>query len=92
MNPVTVEFELKEALDHLQDLVRDFAEGKIGERDEPVISLEIAHVLDHLCRAWNCKDMTLDEWSGGSQEEYERLAHTVPNFMGQRILGEYAFC
>jgi len=90
MNVTTVQFELAEASEHLQSLVAELREGKIDGQSEPVIAVQVAHVLEHLCRAWNCKDMTPEEYSALSQDEFERLSNTVPNFLGERVLGEFA--
>ncbi len=90
MHVTTIQFELAEASEHLQALVAEFREGKIDDRGEPAVSVQLAHVLDHLCRAWNCKDMTPERHSALSQAEFERLSNTVPNFLGERVLGEFA--
>jgi hypothetical protein len=91
MQPTTVHFELAEASHHLQQLVSELRDGKIDDRGEPALSVQLAHILDHLCRAWNCKDQTPEQHASVSQEEFERLSHTVPNFLGERVIGEYAF-
>lgn len=90
MNIATVEFDLGEALIHLDSLVAELRSGKIGSDDEPAIAVELGHILDHISRAWNCKDMTPEEKSRLSQEEFERLSNTIPNFLGERVLGEFA--
>src|SRR5690242_15601013 len=90
MNVATVEFELAEASHHLQRLVAELRDGKIGDRGEPAVAVQLGHVLDHLCRAWNCKDMTPEQSSSLSQAEFDRLSNTVPNFMGERVIGEFA--
>lgn len=90
MHPSVVTFELEEASEHLQQIVADLRDGTIDGRGEPELSISLAHVLDHLCRAWNCKDQTLEQHAALSQEEFDRLSNTVPNFMGTRALGEYA--
>ena len=92
MHTATVEFELGEALIHLQDLVAEFRAGKIQPRDEPALAVQLGHVLDHISVAWNCKDMTPDQRAALSQEDFERLSNTVPNFTGGRVLGEFALC
>jgi hypothetical protein len=90
MNTETVARDIGEALIHLQDLVADFRSGKIQTRDEPTVAVQLGHVLDHICLAWNCKDMAPEQRAKVSQEEHERLSNTVPNFCGGRVLGEFA--
>jgi hypothetical protein len=92
MHTEVVTWELGEALVHLQQLVGELRSGKIQERDEPVLAVQLGHILDHLSLAWNCKDMTPEQASALSQSEFERLASTVPNFLGQRVMGEMALC
>ncbi len=90
MNTAIVQCELEEASVHLQDLVAELREGKIGEDDTPAVSIQLAHIIDHLCRAWNCKDQTDEQRAALSQEDFERLSNTVPNFLGEKVIGEYA--
>ena len=90
MQTATVEFELGEALIHLQDLVGEFRAGKLQPDDEPALAVQLGHILDHISIAWNCKDMTPEQRSGLSQADFERLSNSVPNFLGERVLGEFA--
>ena len=92
MQTATVEFELGEALIHLQDLVAEFRAGKIQTRDEPALAVQLGHILDHISIAWNCKDMTPEQRAALPQADFERLSNTVPNFLGGRVLGEFASC
>jgi len=90
MNVEIVKRDLDEALVHLQDLVNEFRAGKIQEDDEPVVAVNLGHILDHISRAWNCKDMSWEQRASLSQGEFERLSNTVPNFLGERVIGEFA--
>jgi hypothetical protein len=90
MNTEIVHFELNEASIHLAELVAGIRDGTIEPDNTPALAIDLAHIMDHLCRAWNCKDMTHEQKDSITQEEFERLSNTVPNFMGERILGEYA--
>jgi len=92
MNTATVDFDLGEALIHLQDLVAELRAGKIQNRDEPAVAVQLGHVLDHICLAWNCKDMSPEQISNLPPEERERLSNTVPKFYGGRVIGEFALC
>jgi hypothetical protein len=90
MHIETVDRELGEALVHLQGLVAEFRAGKIQSRDEPALAVQLGHVLDHISIAWNCKDMTPEQRAALPQEQFERLSNTVPNFLGERVIGEFA--
>jgi hypothetical protein len=90
MHTATVQFELSEASEHLQKLVADLHAGRMGASDDTGLGVQLAHILDHISRAWNCKDMTGEQASKLSQEEFERLSNTVPNFHGDKVLGEFA--
>lgn len=90
MQTESVEFQLGEALLHLQNLVAELRSGEIKGDDEPAVAVQLGHVLDHICRAWNCKDMTIEQAGQLSQSEFQRLSNTVPNFLGERVLGDFA--
>ena len=90
MNRDFVEFQLAEASLHLQDLVLEFRNGTIGEDDEPCLAVSLGHVLGHLCMAWNAKHQSVEEVSSLPQDEFDRLCNTVPNFLGDKILGDFA--
>jgi hypothetical protein len=92
MHTYTVEFDLGEALMDLQNLVAEFRAGKIQTDDEPELAVALGHILDHICLSWNCKDMSPEQKAKLSQDEFERLSNTVPNFSGGRILGGFALC
>ena len=91
MHPATVQLELSEASVHLQRLVADLRAGRISADGDAPLGVELAHVLDHLCRAWNCKDQTPEQHAALSPKEFEQMSHTVPNFLGERAMGEFAF-
>jgi hypothetical protein len=90
MQPITVDFQLSEALEDLQALVTKLRTGEIHADDDPELAVRLGHILDHISRAWNCKDMPPEEKSKLTQEEFERLSNTVPNFCGGRVLGDVA--
>jgi hypothetical protein len=90
MHIETVKFDLGEALIHLESLVAEMRTGQIRNDDEPALAVQLGHILDHISLAWNCKDMSPERKSNLSQEEFERLSNTVPNFLGQRVIGEFA--
>jgi hypothetical protein len=91
MNTVVVKFELSEALEHLQKVVDDLQQGRIKEDDDAKLSVELDHLLDHMNRAWNCRNMSWDQKDGLAHGEFMRLSNTVPNFLGEKVIGEVPF-
>jgi hypothetical protein len=43
-----VQFELSEALVHLQDFVAEIRDGKLHADDEPDLAVQLGHILDHI--------------------------------------------
>ena len=80
--------DLSEAALHLQELVAEIRSGKIQDRDDPAVEVVLGHVLDHICYAWNARELSGDEKFKLSQEEYEDMASAVPNFQLNRRLME----
>ena len=92
MNTDHVSFQLGEALLHLQLLVSELREGRVQEDDTPALAVDLGHILDHICIAWNARNMSPEAVAALSQDEFERLTDTVPNFMCSRVLGGDAVC
>ena len=90
MNVGHVEFELTEALMHLQALVTQFREDRVQPDASPGLAVELGHLLDHICFAWNGRDLLPEDFPVLPQEDYERMANTVPNFGATRIMGDTA--
>lgn len=92
MNVTHVEFELAEALSHLQSLVTEFRAHRVQSDDTPELAVQLGHILDHICFAWNGRDLTQEELQALPQAEFERLTDTVPNFNATRSMGDAACC
>jgi hypothetical protein len=90
MKMEVVYFELGEALIHLESTVADIRSGELGPDDSAGLAVELCHILEHISRAWNCKDMTMEEMNDLPQSEFNRLSDNVPNFLGSKTLGEGA--
>ncbi len=58
--------------------------------DTPELAVELGHILDHICEAWNARDLSLEQMAAVSQAEHSRMCNTVPNFHAERVLGEVA--
>jgi hypothetical protein len=88
MNIVVVKFELSEALEHLQALVDDLQHGRIKEDDDAQLMVKLLHLLDHTNRAWNCRNLSWEEKDALPHTEFMRLSNTVPNYLGEKVIGE----
>jgi len=91
MNIVVVKWELSEALEHLQNVVDDLQQGRIKEEDDAKLLVELDHLFDHMNRAWNCRNMSWEEKGALSHTEFMRLSNTVPNLLGEKIIGNVPF-
>ena len=69
---------------HLSELIEEMESGEIGEDDWAALAVNLGHVMDHLCYAWNVRDLSFDEQAEESQEEFERKTNGVPNFGMER--------
>lgn len=90
MDTSTVHFQLNEALAHLQEIVSELDDGRMHSDDTLELAVALGHILDHICKAWNARELSLEQMAAVSQEEHDRMCSTVPNFHGQRVLGESA--
>jgi hypothetical protein len=81
-------FELSEASEHLNEVVAQLQDSRIGPYGSPELAVELGHILDHICFAWHTRDISWDELSNLSQGRFEELTNTVPNFHGDRVIGD----
>lgn len=58
--------------------------------DAPELAVELGHVLDHICKAWNARELSPEQIALISQEQHDNMCNTIPNFQGERVLGEVA--
>lgn len=79
-------FELSAMREHLDALIRGIESGDVGEDDFGAFQIQIEHLLDHLCFAWNARELSGKQRAKLSQEEFERLIRVVPNPFGNRTL------
>lgn len=86
MNVQTILFEFSEMREHLDALIREIESGEVGGDDFGALQIQIEHLLDHLCFAWNARELSGQQRAKLSQEEFERLIHAVPNPFGKRTL------
>lgn len=80
-----VRFQTQEAIDALQNILRDADRGELDD-DLAHISLEIdlAHAMNHICAIWHMK-WVLEDLPDGD-EHFARATKCIPNFRGSFTL------
>lgn len=76
--------ELDEARKHLTELIDNVRANEFDTPDD--IRFHIEHLIDHLCHAWNTRELTPEQHAAMSQEEFQGYCSTVPDAFGQRKL------
>ena len=79
-NRQAVRKQLGEALLALQKCQQKTETGAYDADGPLAIAADFQHVLLHLCLAWHFKDMTHEQIQALTQQEFDHLAQTVPNF------------
>jgi hypothetical protein len=79
-NRGAVRQELSEALLALQRSEQKTQSGAYDGDPPLAIAVDFHQVLTHLCLAWHFKEMTHEQIRTLTQEEFDRLANTIPNF------------
>ena len=78
--------QLTEAREHLDNLIEQLRNGELTADDDASLEVEIDHLLDHICFAWNGRDISIAEYVDLSDEDFGHLWNTVPNSRGSRTL------
>jgi hypothetical protein len=79
-----VGFELHEAQDALLAILAELQDGEYQTlADMGGLRVTLAHVLDHLCRSWHGRNLAVTEWADQSQEAFDAMSSTVPNWEGR---------
>jgi hypothetical protein len=79
-NRGAVRQQLSEALVALQQCEHKTQLGAYDEDGPIAIAVDFQQVLIHLCLAWHFKGMTHEAIRALTQEQFDRLANSVPNF------------
>lgn len=91
LNTAHIHYELNEAAEALQNLLNEIKSGQLGHKDSPELAVHLDHITGHIHRAWNCRMLTEEELFILTQEDFSRHTNTIPNFFGNRLLGEDTF-
>jgi hypothetical protein len=79
-NRTAVKRQLSGAKVALDECIHKVNSGNYDEEATLTMAIDFEQVLYHLCLAWHFKHMTDEERGSLSQEEFNRLSKTVPNF------------
>jgi hypothetical protein len=77
-NKTPVLFELKEARLHLDELISNVEGGEFDQHGDFAFLIGLQHIYEHLNMSWHTKFNK--EIGVESQQEYETLSSTFPNF------------
>ncbi len=80
INRRAVLFQLREAIAHLETFCEEIEQGEHDESSEMPLSIDFAHILSHLCRAWHFKWMSDEDIDALTQEEWDLTYDSVPKW------------
>lgn len=80
MNTNHILSQLQEMHMHLGDLIKDLETGEIGDEDWPSLAVDMGHILDHFCYAWNGRNLRTEDLPPKDQAIFEKMSDGVPNF------------
>ena len=79
-NHYAVTMELEDAVEHLNDLIKEVEAGKYDPDGKYCYSTTLRHIYEHLNRSYHYCDKSDDEIDKISQKEFNRLSDTLPEF------------
>jgi hypothetical protein len=88
MNLQNVDFNLQWAIELLQECREAIQSGELTAGNESRLGDDLGFVLDKLCVAWNARNSATYEVGHSSPSEIKHLTKTVPNFGGDRQMGD----
>jgi hypothetical protein len=89
MNPEGVKHELAEVVRHAQQTIEAIDRGARSPADDDGLTIDLGHILDHLCRAWNCRNLAPETIERLPEEQFDEFSDTVPNFQHRRKLLDF---
>lgn len=88
MNRIASINELDELREHIDSVITEIQEGEYDPDGELSYQIAIAHLMDHLVRAWHFSKLTDTEIEALGQEGFERATYSIPKLMGWEVLVE----
>ena len=80
MNKEVVSFQLSQALEQLEGLKEKVDSEDYGDSGDLAFASEVTTALNYLCNGWHFRNMTWEQVSSLSENEYESYAFRIPAF------------
>ena len=80
INREAVLFQLREAINHLETFCEEIEQGHHDDSCEMPLSIDFAHILTHLSRAWWYKWMSHEDIDALTQKEWDLMNDSVPKW------------
>ena len=88
MNRFAAINELDELKEHIESLISEIENGDYDPDGELSYQVGLAHLMDHLVRAWHFSKLTDSEIEALGQEGFERATFSIPKLNGWESLVE----
>ena len=82
MNRLAAINELDELREHVGSVISEIEMGKYDPDGELSYQVALAHLMDHLARAWHFSKLTDDEINSLGQDGFERATYSIPKLNG----------
>jgi hypothetical protein len=89
MNPEGVKHELNEVIRHARQTIEAIDRGERLPSDDSGLTIDLGHILDHFCRAWNCRNLDPETIERLPEDRFDEASDSVPNFQHRRKLVDF---
>jgi hypothetical protein len=86
MNKEAIIFNLMQATAQIQEITKKTRAGFYDDSGNIALASDMTNVLNYLNNSWHYREMTDVEINLLSQEEYEKLAFSIPIYDGRFLL------
>ncbi|XAM00266.1 hypothetical protein OT109_02535 [Phycisphaeraceae bacterium D3-23] len=78
MNKAEAVFELGELSVHIEDVIAEIKAGRYDEDGDLSYEVAVAHLMDHLVRAWHYAHMTDEKIAGITEDDFDKITCAIP--------------
>lgn len=78
MNRISAITELDELKEHIDTVISEIENGEYDQEGELSYQVSMAHLMDHLVRAWHFSKLTDEQIAVLNQEAFERITYSIP--------------